>query len=161
MATLESIKARSERVGECLIWRGGLNSNGYGYVWHEGKNRATHRVSFELSVGPIPVGLELLHSCDVRACIEPAHLAPGTHAQNMQDMVDRNRCNRPSGEQHRLAKLSEIQVAELRRRYKPYCRKNSTCALAREFGISQGVAWAAIHGKTWKNEFKPEPGDAA
>ncbi|WP_123351021.1 HNH endonuclease [Pseudomonas brassicacearum] len=150
MATRESLEARSERVGECLIWRGGLSAAGYGYVWHEGKNRATHRVSFELNVGPIPSGLELLHSCDTPACIEPSHLSPGTHAQNMQDMVDRKRCNRVSGEQHHLAKLSESQVAELRRRYKPYCRTNSSGALAKEFGVSQRTVWAAIKAITWK-----------
>lgn len=150
MATLESIKARSERVGECLIWRGGLNAAGYGYVWHEGKNRATHRVSYELNVGPIPVGLELLHSCDTPACIEPTHLSPGTHQLNMRQMVERNRCNRPTGEQHGLAKLSEVQVAEIRRRYKPYCRTNSSCALAKEFGVSQRAVWCAIKGETWK-----------
>lgn len=150
MATLESLNARSERVGECLVWRGGLNPGGYGYVWHEGKNRAAHRVSYELNVGPIPEGLELRHSCDMPSCIEPSHLLPGTHAENMKDMVERKRCNRPSGEAHALSRLSESQVAEIRSRYKPYCRMNSSCALAKEFGVAQGTIWAAIKGRTWK-----------
>ncbi|WP_082445555.1 HNH endonuclease signature motif containing protein [Pseudomonas sp. FH4] len=155
MATRESLKARSERVGECLIWRGGLNPGGYGYVWHEGKNRATHRVSYEMNVGPIPEGLELLHSCDTPSCIEPSHLSPGTHAENMKEMSDRKRCNRPSGEMHSLAKLTEAQVSLIRNRYKPYCRINSSCAIAKELGVSQRTVWAVIKGITWKESHSP------
>lgn len=43
-----------------------------------------HRVAYELWVGPIPEGMELDHRCKVRACINPAHLEPVTHAENMR-----------------------------------------------------------------------------
>ena len=149
MATIESLQAKSERVGECLIWRSNLWSNGYGYVWHEGKNRAAHRLSYELSIGPIPEGLDLMHSCDTPACIEPSHLSPGSHSENIQQMIDRNRRNTAKGSRHGMAKLTSGQVLLIRERYKPYCRANSTSAIARDLGVSQRAVWCAIKGETW------------
>lgn len=151
MATIESMLNRSERVGECLMWRGGLNAGGYGYVWHKGKNRGAHRVSYELNVGNIPEGMEILHSCDTPGCIEPSHLSPGTHRENIQEMVARSRRDNASGSRHGMSKLTEQQVREIRSRYKPRCRVNSSCALAREFGVSQATVWSALKGDTWKD----------
>ena len=149
MASKESLAARSVRVGDCLIWQGGKNQDGYGYVWHEGKNRATHRVSYELHRGPIPAGLELMHSCDNPSCIEPAHLTPGTHSENILDMVAKGRREHAAGTRHGMSVLTPEQVATIRQRYRPYCRKNSTSALARELGISQRAVWCALKGETW------------
>lgn len=50
-----------------------------------------HRASYEEWVGPIPDGLELLHSCDNRPCINPDHLLPGTAQENTQDMLTKGR----------------------------------------------------------------------
>jgi hypothetical protein len=42
-----------------------------------------HRFAYELLVGPIPEDLELDHLCRVRHCVNPAHLEPVTHLENI------------------------------------------------------------------------------
>lgn len=50
-----------------------------------------HRWAYERYVGPIPEGLELDHLCRVTLCVNPAHLEPVTHAENMRRGVWRKR----------------------------------------------------------------------
>ena len=70
----------------CWLWAGAIQaSNGYGRF---GVGRATdgvcfaHRWAYEFFLGPIPAGLEIDHLCRVRACVNPLHLQPVTHAEN-------------------------------------------------------------------------------
>lgn len=66
----------------CWEWDGTHNSHGYGMVWWQGRMRVTHQVVYELSVGPVPAGLELDHKCDNKGCCNPGHLEPVTHGEN-------------------------------------------------------------------------------
>lgn len=75
-----------------------------------GKTILIHRLSYMLYVGPIPDGLDLLHSCNNPHCCNPAHLRAGTHTENMQDKVLANTQHRPTGGKNVKAKLSEEQV---------------------------------------------------
>lgn len=69
------------RRGENECWPYlGANTQGYGIY---GKRRA-HRVSYEMLVGPIPEGLHLDHLCRNRACVNPGHLEPVSHRENMR-----------------------------------------------------------------------------
>lgn len=70
--------------GGCRVWTRGKYYQGYGVCRHDGKYRKAHRVSYEVFVGPIPDGLEMDHLCRNRACINPAHLEPVTHLENMR-----------------------------------------------------------------------------
>jgi HNH endonuclease len=38
---------------------------------------------YRLLVGPVPEGLELDHLCRNRACVNPAHLEPVSHRENV------------------------------------------------------------------------------
>ena len=50
-----------------------------------------HRWAWEHASGLRPTRLQLLHSCDETGCVNPAHLAPGTQAENMAHMHLRGR----------------------------------------------------------------------
>lgn len=69
----------------CWIWGKNLNDRGYGlFVGASATGRVAHRVIFERERGPVPAGLELDHLCRVRACVNPDHLEPVTHQENMR-----------------------------------------------------------------------------
>jgi hypothetical protein len=102
-ATARRLWARVERgqPDECWEWQG-ARSDGrkpyerrYGIIRRsvdEGGGRvATHRLAWEVTNGPVPDGLQVLHSCDNPPCCNPAHLWLGTHADNMADMARKGR----------------------------------------------------------------------
>lgn len=89
-----AVRARFEqnidRTGTCWLWRGPVNYGGYGHVSIPGKGRhMAHRVSYLLHHGAIPNNLMVLHGCDVRLCVNPAHLYPGTAEDNGLDRLIR------------------------------------------------------------------------
>lgn len=67
----------------CWEWLGHRNQSGYGRFWLLGRYEVAHRVSYELFVGPIPVGLTLDHRCRNRGCVRPDHLEPATLRENI------------------------------------------------------------------------------
>ncbi len=76
---------------DCWLWKGGHNEWGYGCIWDGFTASLAHRVSWLLHNGPIPIGMCVLHRCDVRLCVNPDHLWLGTQADNVADMVAKDR----------------------------------------------------------------------
>ncbi len=104
---------------ECWPWLGAENS-GYGFFFRSSKPRRwykAHRFSYELHYGPIPDGLCVCHHCDNPSCCNPAHLFLGTRADNNRDRANKGRGAPQDGQRNHNAKLTDVQVAEIRERY--------------------------------------------
>lgn len=71
---------------ECWDWRGYINKKGYGKICFRNKSYQTHRVSYEIFKGAIPVNLLICHECNNPKCVNPNHLYAGTNKDNLEDL---------------------------------------------------------------------------
>lgn len=67
---------------ECWIWQASANRGGYGQFWSEFGCLA-HRFSYSVCIEDIPRDLVLDHLCRNRNCVNPEHLEPVTHRENV------------------------------------------------------------------------------
>lgn len=76
----------------CWIFTGYVDVLGYGIIAETKHKRIkAHRASYAAFKCEIPEGLDIMHICDMRCCINPDHLSPGTHKENMADMARKGR----------------------------------------------------------------------
>lgn len=83
--------------GACWIWFGAIADDGYGRFYlgeGAGGMLRPHRYSYALAHDVDLSALdELMHVCDVPICVNPKHLTPGTHTDNMRDRMRKGRAN--------------------------------------------------------------------
>lgn len=121
----------------CWEWLGLVDRNGYGIV-AAGVRRSkmtASRAAHLAWVGPLQDWQFACHHCDNPPCINPAHLYAGSVRDNSRDAVERQRT--ANGERQGHAKLTDVQVDEIRARY---ARGGITQkALATEYGVAQSL----------------------
>ncbi|TXN43872.1 HNH endonuclease [Methylobacterium sp. WL7] len=131
----------------CWLWTGYVMPNGYGQFHENGRRILAHRYSFRLHKGAIPRGRNVCHRCDVRHCVNPLHLWPGTQRQNLHDAIEKGRFSVGSG--HTGAKLREADVALGRE------LNMSVTTFAQAYGVNGSTAHSALTGKTWRHVSPP------
>jgi hypothetical protein len=145
---------RVRKTETCWIWMGGKSGDGYGYIYDGGKGSGrhlrAHRVAFELFVGPIPEGKQVLHHCDNPACVSPNHLFLGTELDNARDRNAKDRDRHPRGECVGTAKLTQAQVQEIRAQYRRYSHEFGSIELGRRYGVSHTTILDVAKGKFWR-----------
>lgn len=147
--------AKVDKSGECWLWTGAKNSKGYGSFRVNGKQVSTHRLSYQMHLGDIPLGLCVCHKCDVRHCVNPDHLFVGTHKDNWLDAKGKGRLKNiirggsvVYGEKHGKARLTKDQVKLIR---KLSNEGTSDTVLARRFSVARGTIYDVITRRTWKH----------
>ena len=138
--------SKVDKSGDCWNWTKAIYINtGYGrFFVSRGKAVGAHRKAWELSKGPIPNGMNVLHHCDNRRCVNPSHLFIGTHSDNVHDKVSKNRCN-TAGIHNSQSKLDDDKVRFIR------ASSLTHIALASMFGVSETIIWCVKNNKTWNH----------
>jgi hypothetical protein len=77
------ILKKTDRSGDCWLWTGYLDRDGYAIITVAERVMRAHRVSYATFVGEIGEGMEIDHLCRVRHCVRPEHLEPVSHRENV------------------------------------------------------------------------------
>lgn len=117
--------------GECWLWPYAINSHGYGQLQINKQRYEAHKWLYELLKGKPPHKSELDHICRNRACINPEHLQPVTHAEN---------CRRGYN-----AKLNEDKVRAIKGLFGTKSQKE----IAKLYGVSRATIGYIFQGKRW------------
>lgn len=104
--------SKVKKTENCWLWTGALQNGGYGVFRVGSRLQLAHRVAYKLSCG-VPLTQQVLHTCDVRSCINPGHLYQGTQKQNIRDMFSRKRKSE-AGVKNPNHKLNDFQVKFIR-----------------------------------------------
>jgi hypothetical protein len=165
----ERFWAHVVKTQRCWLWSGAIGDRGYGRIGAGGRGGRfllAHRAAWELVAGPIPEGMDVLHTCDTPACVRNdevgvyevngvlrprrGHLFLGTRTDNSQDMVGkgRTRGGAQPGEGHPRARLTAQQVDEIRRARE---LGTSVTILAETYGVASRHIYDIVTRKTWKH----------
>jgi hypothetical protein len=137
--------------GGCWLWSKTTNAGGYGVT-----NRGlAHRLAYKTFIGDVPAGQLVCHSCDVRSCVNPAHLWLGTHKDNADDMMKKQRgtwCDKKpehlsfwhDGNQNPASKLNSRKAEEIRASFE------SKHDLAAKYGVSVSTIARVLARSIWK-----------
>ena len=139
----------------CWLWTGAISDNGYGRFKNSTEQYA-HRLSYKLFKGPIPPGLCVLHTCDNRACVRPAHLWIGTALDNARDCIAKSRARRTPPRwselmrttRHHWQKLNREDIPEIKRRI---AQGDLQREIAKDYGVATNTIGGIAQGRRWNH----------
>lgn len=148
-------------MSDCILWNKSISSTGYGQSWRNGRSVSAHRLAYEEAHGTIPQGLMVLHTCDVKRCVNPDHLYLGTAKDNALDAMNRGQIatgsrhgrntkpeSRKGGTKNPNAKLTADQVSELRTFF--HLSDWTLAKAAAYYGVSISTISRAVRGDSYK-----------
>lgn len=140
------------KTPSCWVWTGSsFGKDGYGgiYVshhqkpeWKHPRPTLVHRLSWELAHGPIPEGRHVLHSCDNRRCVNPAHLFLGDQDANMKDAASKGRLNVPRPN-HPRRKLTDSDVTDIVNLHRSGMQQQ---LIAARYGVTKACISQIVNG---------------
>ena len=141
--------SKVKKTESCWLWLGCIGDRGgYGAYAMDGRKINAHCAAYILFIGQIPLGKQVLHSCDNPPCVNPNHLFIGTQGDNLKDRNTKGRanlkgCKKPSiaGPLNPQSKLTAEQVTGI----KAYQPSFSDTEVARLCGVNRGVVWNIRH----------------
>jgi hypothetical protein len=133
-------KVDKTKSDSCWLWSAYKSKDGYGHIKLPGRNgalKSAHRISWQLTFGNIPHGVNVCHTCDNPSCVNPAHLFLGSDTDNMQDALAKNRLR---------SKLNQEMASDIRKKYKNGILQRR---LAEEYGVTQGQISRIVNRESW------------
>lgn len=88
---LSRFQAKINKTDTCWLWTASVSIKGYGFFRLSRVTIYAHRIAYWLAYGIDPGSLLVCHTCDTPACVNPDHLFLGTHKDNQDDKVKKNR----------------------------------------------------------------------
>ena len=133
----------------CWLWTGKLTMTGYGRITILYQEYKAHRISYLLEYGFFDEDLMVLHHCDVRHCVRPAHLFLGDLQLNAKDRSQKGRTARVVGTANVGSKLTAEQVLDIRKR----CKEGGVMQkdLAKYYGVSKSTISYAVRGISYSD----------
>lgn len=151
-ATMERFAGFVDQRGEaeCWPWTGRIGTAGYGIIKIKSYPMSAHRVALMYKLGRrLGADVQALHACDNKVCCNPAHIHPGTNADNRREAVERGRVRRwngqRSGEGNPAAKLTQAKADAIR------LEVGSNASVGAKYGVSGATVSAIRSGKVWAN----------
>ncbi len=132
----------------CIEWQFAKSKYGYGMISFHNKVIPANRLMLILLHGLPETKSVAMHLCDNPPCINPDHLRWGSHKDNTQDMMKKNRHKITPiyGENHGNAKLTYEAVEFIRANQNKITRKE----LADKFGVGLTTIGNVLQNKIWK-----------
>jgi hypothetical protein len=126
----------------CWEWQGALWATGYGRFHYANKSYKAHRLAWVFTGGELDDETCLLHRCDNRRCVNPAHLFKGDRADNNRDKTVKGR--QTKGAAVNTAKLNESLVEAIRK------HPGNSKDIAALFGVTWGHVNKIKRGGVWR-----------